>query len=315
MSTDVTIIIPTFRRVDMLERAVRSAFEQDYAESYGVLVVDNDPAASARELATTLEKQAPENVAFQYVHEPDAGVANARNTALDATSSPYIAFLDDDQSAPVQWLRNIMDAEKLSPAAITFGPVHASLPDHVVNHKSYLFDFFSRILDAKTGYIAESFGCGNSLMNMQLIPDDRPVFDTTMNETGGEDDLLYSRVHRSGGKFGWCAEAPVFEHVPEDRANLHYALVRAISYGQGPITEARYRKPPRWDLVLFWMMVGVYKTIVNSIIYAAKWIIRAEDRATYLDRTARGLGKLLWWKKFKFYGQYKLTSSKPPPTD
>lgn len=315
MSPSITIVIPTFQRVDMLERAVRSAFEQDIEEDYGVLVVDNDPAATGRALSEALESQAPKNIKFEYVHEPAPGVANARNTALTATSSQYIAFLDDDQSAPKEWLRTILKAQYDFPAAITFGPVHTALPEHVTKHKKYLADFFSRTLDQPTGLIEESFGCGNSLMNMELVPPERPIFDVAMNETGGEDDILYSRVRQTGGKFGWCADAPVLEHVPEDRAKLRYTLVRAISYGQGPITEARMRSPARWDLVVLWMGVGAVKASLNFTIYAFKWVTRSDDRATYLDRTARGFGKLFWWKKFRFYGLHKLLSSKPTSTD
>ncbi len=315
MSPTVTVVIPTFQRVDMLERAVLSALKQDFANDYGVLIVDNDPAATGRKVASELKKQAPENVKFEYVHEPVPGVANARNTALTATTSQYIAFLDDDQSAPKEWLRTILRAQQEYPAAITFGPVDAALPEHVVQHKEYLIDFFSRTLEQQTGYTEESFGCGNSLMNMELVPSERPAFDVTMNETGGEDDILYSRVRQTGGEFGWCADAPVLEHVPNERATLRYTLIRAISYGQGPITEARMRTPARWDLVLLWMGVGAIKVAQNFTIYAFKWAIRSTDRATYLDRTARGFGKLFWWKKFRFYGLHKLISSKPTSTD
>lgn len=315
MSPTVTIVIPTFQRVDILKRAVLSAFEQDFKDDFGVLIVDNDPAASARELASELDKLSPKNIQFKYVHEPAPGVANARNAAIAATSSKYIAFLDDDQSAPTDWLKSILAAQLEFPAAITFGPVHAVLPDHIEQHKEYLFEFFSRTLNQLTEYTNESFGCGNSLMNMDLVPAHRPIFDTAMNETGGEDDILYSRVRHSGGKFGWCAIAPVLEHVPDDRARLKYTLVRAISYGQGPITEARMRTPPRWDLVLLWMAVGAIKASLNYAIYVVKWILRSDDRATYIDRTARGFGKLFWWKKFRFYGLSRLESDDPTSSD
>ncbi|MGH1421484.1 MAG: glycosyltransferase family 2 protein [Hyphomonas sp.] len=315
MSAPVTIVIPTFQRLDMLERAVLSAFDQDFTEHYGVLIVDNDPLASAQALAKKLERQAPNQVDFKYVHEPSPGVANARNTALEGTESKFIAFLDDDQSAPREWLRTLLQAQKDFPAAITFGPVHAALPDNVTKHKKYLIDFFSRTYDHQTGHTNESFGCGNSLMNMDLVPAERPIFDVAMNETGGEDDVLYSRVRRSGGKFGWCANAPVLEHVPEDRATLKYTLKRAISYGQGPITEARMRARPRWDLVVLWMVIGSVKASINFMIYAFHWAIRSDNRATYLDRTARGFGKVIWWKTYRFYGLQRLKSGKPATTD
>lgn len=306
MTESLAVVVPTFRRPDGLRLAIASLFEQDVDQDFDLLVVDNDPQNSAAPVCAELQANAPRNIHFRHVHEPNAGVANARNKALEETTAPLIAFLDDDQTAPPQWLSTMLACHTQYPAAVTFGPVETVLPDSVSEHKTYLSDFFARHFDAETGYIKEYFGCGNSLLNLDLIPPQRPVFDARMNETGGEDDLLFSRIWHSKGKFAWCKEGFVYEHVPESRATLKYTLKRAVAYGQGPITEALARRPARIDLAFFWMIVGLVKGGLNLVIYAAKFVLRSENRAFNLDKAMRGFGKLYFWKKHRFYGASRL---------
>jgi len=306
MSAPVTVVIPTFRRPDCLARALESVFAQTDAPPFDVLVVDNDPAASARAVADQFAQQAVSGIRLTYLHEPHPGVANARNAAIGAVRTPLVAFLDDDQTATETWLAALLACHKRFPAAVTFGPVRAALPAPGGPHEAYLTEFFSRPESGPTGYIRQPFGCGNSLVDLSAIPPARPVFDARTNETGGEDDLFFARVKAAGGAFAWCAEAAVLEHVPAARARLGYTLHRALAYGQGPITLARRKTPVDWPAIALWMGVGACKLAGNGALYLAGLITRSPHRAWHLDRAARGLGKLIWWVKFRFYGAAQL---------
>ena len=300
------IVIPTFRRNDGLIRAVESVFAQLGIEYVELIIADNDPGGMAKVTAEQLIATAPDFLNVRYIHEPNPGVANARNAALNATEARLIAFLDDDQSAPKTWLANLLRCHANHQATVTFGPVEAVLPATESSHIEYLTNFFSRVAEYDTGLIDEYFGCGNSLIDRDTLPELSPVFDPDTNESGGEDDELFGQVERAGGKFAWCKDAPVYEHVPADRATLPYTLKRAFAYGQGPVTAARRRNPPRWGTVAYWMIIGSGKLGLNGLIYGGKWIVRADDRAEYLDRAVRGLGKVLWWKNLNFYGRSRL---------
>ncbi|MEZ5954523.1 MAG: glycosyltransferase family 2 protein [Hyphomonas sp.] len=309
MTIPIAVIIPTFRRNAGLEQAVRSAFAQQSCPPFEILIVDNDPDGGAKTCADKLAGEAPDTVKFSYAHEPRPGVANARNMAIDSTSARLIAFLDDDQSATPNWLSGLLSAHKLFPAAVTFGPIETQLPNVTRHHREYFSSFFARKEDRATGYLDYAYGCGNSLLDLDLLPTFRPLFDSSMNEVGGEDDILFREVKRTGGKFAWAADAWAYEHVPEDRATLSYTLKRALAYGQGPVTLARKQSPPNYLLIAFWMAVGLYKMVLNGLIFGALWLFRSEDRATYLDRAARGAGKLLWWQELRFYGAARLRAS------
>jgi len=306
---DVSVVIPTFRRPGGLFRAAQSVLAQINAPAFEIVIIDNDPEGTAKETAQKIADLAPATIPVRYVHEPRAGVANARNRAVDEVSAPLIAFLDDDQSAPEHWLASLTAAHTGHPAAVTFGPVETVLPDGITAHRAYFERFFARELDAPTGLIDHYYGCGNALLDMTRMPDSRPLFDAEMNETGGEDDVLFGQLERAGERFGWASGASVYEHVPAARATLGYTLKRAMAYGQGPCTMARKSVPKRWDKVAFWMLVGAYKALVNGLVYAVQFILRAPGRAASLDRAVRGLGKVFWWVDFHFYGAPALGKS------
>src|ERR1700761_141165 len=140
----VSIAIPTQRRPVGLAVAVRSTFRQIGVDvsRLELVIVDNDGAPSAEPLATQLAAEAPFPV--RYVHEPAAGVANARNAALAAAKGELIAFLDDDEEATPGWLAALIAAQARYDADVVFGPVQARAPAHIQQHRQYLEQFFSR---------------------------------------------------------------------------------------------------------------------------------------------------------------------------
>jgi glycosyltransferase involved in cell wall biosynthesis len=84
----VSVIIPTNNRPHMLVRAVQSAARA--GSSVEVIVVDDGSTDQTAEVCQKLE-------GIKYVRlEHNQGVAGARNVGILASSSDYVAFLDDD---------------------------------------------------------------------------------------------------------------------------------------------------------------------------------------------------------------------------
>jgi glycosyltransferase involved in cell wall biosynthesis len=304
----LTLIVPTFNRPEGVTRAVESLFAQTLVIQGGftLIIVDNAPDASATDAVNALRKICPDTVTLINLHEPNAGVANARNTAMRAAPTDLVAFLDDDQSAPAEWLTQLLDHYAQYPAAVTFGPVETRLPDPDALHREYFERFFARLPDLETGYTDQSFGCGNALVDFARIDGTAPWFDVAMNEIGGEDDRLFERVRASGGTFAWAAHASVFEHPPEKRIHLRYTLKRAFAYGQGPVTMARMAQPTRYLEIAKWMAVGSVKAAIHGALWLFQLAIRHPKRAYQLDEAIRGAAKVLWFVDFKFYGQAML---------
>jgi len=129
MNADVAVIIPTLRRPEMLERAVRSVLGQTGVANRlrEIVVVDNDPQATARDVTTRLAAEA--SVPIIWRHAPRPGVATARNQGLAVTTASLIAFLDDDESASPDWLKALLSAQAQTGADAVFGPIRGRVPD------------------------------------------------------------------------------------------------------------------------------------------------------------------------------------------
>ena len=237
-----------------------------------------------------------------YVSEPTPGVARARNAGLAATDAPLIAFLDDDEAASPGWLAALLTAQVETGADAVFGPIAGRAPEAAEWLKPYLERFFGRDGPAQTGVVDTPWGCGNSLLvRATALPGAAP-FSTSADQTGGEDDLLFSGLKARGGTFGWAADAWVEEFAPPHRATLNYTLARAFAYGQGPSQTAAHER--NWAGVLRWMVIGAGQTVVFGAVSLGLTVIGSPKRAEFYDRSARGLGKLFWMKGFEphFYG-------------
>jgi cellulose synthase/poly-beta-1,6-N-acetylglucosamine synthase-like glycosyltransferase len=300
---DVSVIIPTFRRPEGLERAARSVLNQanPCGLSIELIIVDNDPGGSALDDAGALAEAT--NLPVRVVHMPEPGVANARNAGLAASTGELIAFLDDDEEAPATWLCELVGTMRFYDADAVFGPVRTRLPDDVTRHREYYSEFFARSGPDESGHIDHYYGCGNSLIRRSALPGGQP-FDTERNTTGGEDDLLFAQMQAAGAVFAWSAEAWVFEDPLASRATLQYTLKRAFAYGQGPSAACASRRPVNIPGIIFWMVVGAGQAVVYGIAAGLLWAIGAPRRARMLDKAARGLGKVFWGGPFKlgFYG-------------
>ncbi len=302
---EISLIIPTQRRPAGLATAARSTFRQEGVD-FGrleLVIVDNDQVPSAEPVAASLAAEAPFPVI--YVHEPAAGVANARNAAMAKATGDLIAFLDDDEEATPGWLAALLAVQGSIGADAVFGPVRGRTPQNVTRHRAYLEQFFSRLGPTNSGEIEDYYGCGDSLVRRAALPHPTAPFATSRNRTGGEDDQLFGDMKQAGARFAWAADAVVFEDPVPDRLALAYAIPRAFAYGQGPTRAAVSQSPPNIPGVVRWMAIGAMQAAAFGMVAGFKWLIRAPDRAFALDRAARGLGKMLWWGPFRifFYGR------------
>ena len=306
MNADVAVIIPTLRRPESLERAVRSVLAQTGVSDRlrEIVVVDNDPQASSRDTTAQLAEEA--GIPIIWRHAPRPGVATARNAGLAATTAPLIAFLDDDEAAAPGWLTALLTAQAATGADAVFGPIRGRVPDGIGWTRPYLERFFGREGPDRTQLIDAPYGCGNSLLvRATALPGAAP-FNAAADQSGGEDDALFAALAARGGRFGWAADAWVDEFAPPHRATLRYALTRAFAYGQGPSQTAAAAQD--WWAVTRWMAVGAAQAAVWGAAALGLTLVASPRRADMLDRCARGIGKLFWMKGFEphFYGTREL---------
>ena len=299
----VSIVVPTQRRPQPLERALRSAFAQTGvdANTIELIVADNDAVPSAQALVEHIAVDAPFYV--RYVHEPRSGVSNARNAAMAVVRGDFVAFLDDDEEAPSGWLAALLETQAGFDADVVFGPVEARIPAHISDHRAYLGRFFSRRGPDTACVLDHAYGCGDSLVRTAALPDRERPFSLHSNQIGGEDDVLFTAMRAAGRRFAWAPSALVYEDPAPERLSLAYTLPRAFAFGQGAPCRCANTPGRQWGAA-GWMLVGAAQALVRAPLAAFAWFTRRPNRATAFDNLARSFGKIFWWKPFKirFYG-------------
>ncbi len=311
MRKSLSVIIPTFRREAGLRLAMQSIAAQTALRDIelSLIVCDNSPEASAKTQVEAFAAHADFPVTF--IHEPQTGVANARNSAVAANSAEFIAFLDDDEEAPTHWLARLLETQERFAADVVFGPVKARLQDPDASYPAYFEAFFSRTGPKISQRLNGYYGCGNSLIRTSILPQGRVPFCTERNDMGGEDDQLFHDLQSSGAAIAWAADALVYEDVPASRSTLGYTLKRAFAFGQGPSHSAAITRRPL--VVAAWMAQGMIQGILFSLIGGLLYMIGSRQSAPRLDKAMRGFGKLIWFPPFKigFYGA-ALLQAQPP---
>ncbi len=88
-SEQVSVIIPTYNRADMVPRAVESVLKQ--SRRPGEVIVVDDGSRDA-----TMEALERFGADIIYVKKPNGGVSSARNFGIARAKGDWIAFLDSD---------------------------------------------------------------------------------------------------------------------------------------------------------------------------------------------------------------------------
>jgi GT2 family glycosyltransferase len=112
-TSELTIVLCTVGNLEHLERALASV-DRERRPTDQVLIIDREDKAPVRQLA--------ERHAARYLHQSGRGISAARNTGIDATTTPFLAFLDDDCEALPGW-RDAVSAAIARGVQLASGPV------------------------------------------------------------------------------------------------------------------------------------------------------------------------------------------------
>jgi glycosyltransferase involved in cell wall biosynthesis len=104
MTIDISVVVPTYRRDTLLRRCLERLLAQMLlAERYEVIVCDDGPSESTRELVARLASSDCAKLRYVPVTATQ-GPAGARNAGWRAARGEFIAFTDDDCLPEPQWL-------------------------------------------------------------------------------------------------------------------------------------------------------------------------------------------------------------------
>ncbi len=289
----VTVAICTYHRLEGLQHLLDGLWRQTGTSSMDVtvLVVDNDPAGSAKLIVE--RNLPPPGWSLRYVVEPQSGVSHARNRCLAEANVGFIAFIDDDEVPESNWLAALLETQRNTGADAVFGPVisrYETIPPAWMSgcgaYKNY-----HRPTGSEIGW--ENCCTANVLLNHRIVTLAGGSFDGKFATTGGEDTLFFARAERAGAKLIWCDEAVVFEDVPPSRLRLAWILRRSFKGGQ---TWVRIRAEFNRAIWLPMALRGAIFALIAAGVLLPAFLISRGAAVRQAQRVAGGLGKMTaWW--------------------
>jgi len=87
---DVSVIIPTYNRCNLLTEAIKSVLQQSYGD-FEVLVIDDGSTDDTRLVVESISDDR-----IRYLYKDNGGQSSARNLGFVKAKSKYVAYLDSD---------------------------------------------------------------------------------------------------------------------------------------------------------------------------------------------------------------------------
>jgi succinoglycan biosynthesis protein ExoM len=303
---DISVCIATYRRLPLLDALLRDLAMQTLPARQ-VVVVDNDPEGSARGVVEGHRAAlAQAGSALVYDVQPEKNISLTRNLTVELAQGAWLAFIDDDERAPPQWLERLADAARDHRADGVQAPVIPEFPSHAPAwiRRGGFYDW-ARF---RSGDIVprNALRFGNIMLAASWLQRQHPVFDPVYGLTGGEDGDLLMRLAGQGARLVWCDEAHVTEPVADNRMHASWILNRALRGGQDFAIHYRAGKlnaRPGAARTLVFVGRAIVQMLAAGLLALLLWPLGRHHAVRWLARAYANYGKLstLWGGRYREY--------------
>jgi succinoglycan biosynthesis protein ExoM len=328
----IAICVCTCKRPKMLRECLDSLASQASPKNViiEIVVIDNEsrPNNKVAVEAFADKSQYP----IHYVHEPERGISHARNAALDRSYSlgaDWIAFIDDDEVACPDWVKNLHekayslgterwyrllgpDAQPIRvkvPVDVILGPVRYKYPDDAARwRRRSQYGDWSKIEGADLPAAATN----NVMFRTDLVIEKKLRFDITLSLMGSEDVFFFKKLKEGGATIKWSFFPMVIETVPWERITFRAHAKKSFRRGitiveSGRLFDRRFKRRKYIKKALRRGVIGLAKIIAApvAIAYGHNGVMHAMMSGT--RNLSESFGILAGLKGFK-YEYYKKTT-------
>ncbi len=290
VSMRASVIIPAYRRTDLLELTVRSVLEQDIDPAdYEVLVIDSSPDDNNVRMVESL--QALARGTLRCLTKPAEGPGPSRNLGALNARGRILAFIDSDCQASPHWLREGMAAFDDDRVGLVQG---RTVPDPAVpmtsRSRSVLVEAESMFYETANMFYRRSAFEATSGFPCDLTPD-------ALHPCGGEDTDLAWTVKHAGWRSHFAAQALV-THAVLPITRMQWLLNKSFFIfprlvASHPQLRTQFFARYFYDDVQAYVTLGLVGTLAAAV---SPWTLLAwvpfAVRRTLDPTRARGLLKL-----------------------
>jgi glycosyltransferase involved in cell wall biosynthesis len=258
MDSGLSVIICCYNSENRIGKVLDHLKEQKKVEniSWEVIVVDNASRDNTAEVARNSWKN--EDVKFEVVYEEKPGLSNARIRGINASSYPYIVFVDDDNWVSEEYISKAYQIMEEHPDVGLAGGLGIPVSD------TELPEWFSNYQDAyavgpqhdNEGYLPDSrsyiHGAGMIMRkDVWFLLQDQGFRFVLSGRKGksmssGEDSEISSAFRLAGYRL-WYDPTLVFRHIlPSQRLRWNYLVKLAREFGKSYVILSVYSNEI-WD--------------------------------------------------------------------
>ena len=273
---DVSIVIPTCSRKDILRRCLAALARQSH-ESFEVIVVDDESTDGTPEMLEAFATDHPDLRFRWYRNQPRRGANPSRNRGVQASQGAFIAFLDDDCIPADDWLERLMTGFVSDRVAAVTGRVDNAPP-------SNLYELTLKGTSCVHGDVhATRLVAGNMCVRRDLLlrygfDEDRATAQKDASVSGrGDEEGLYLALRAAGYEQRVVHDAVVEHHHPHTRRTFFRQAYRG---GKSAARLAyKYYLWPRIDLV---PLLLAYAMLPFALVWPMLWLVPALSAAFFL---------------------------------
>jgi glycosyltransferase involved in cell wall biosynthesis len=179
-----------------------------------------------------------------YILEPRLGIPFARNAVMNSAlelGATHLAFIDDDETAPPDWISRLYSGLIASGAGLAGGPVFSEVDDGLslsfwqrrvaqgmaleeVRQQKKFRSLVAAGQAARIGIATSNWLCDLKLPMLSGLR-----FREEIGLGGGSDTAFWHDFKALAGESVWVPDAPVFETLPQSRLQPSYIVRRAKS--------------------------------------------------------------------------------------
>jgi len=213
----VSIVIPTFNRMDTLPEVLSALTRQSEAPAFEVIVVDD---GSTDDTARWLASREPDALELRTIRQSNRGPAAARNAGVAAARGRWVAFLGDDTVPSPGWLGRIHQAAERrdDPGVAVIGRTEWHPRMRVTPFLRHINDhgaqFGFALIDDAEDVPFNFFYTSNLCLGRSLLLED--PFDESFPFAAWEDIETAYRLRAKGMRIRYQPEAVVWHDHPTD---------------------------------------------------------------------------------------------------
>lgn len=279
MNKKVSVVIPTYRRANLLRNCILSLTKQEFnREDFEIIVVSDGPDNDTRKMLNDIH--APLPFVQLIALSENRGPAAARNAGWRAANGVMVAFTDDDCLPTENWISNIWNQFIASgePKYIAFtGKVNVPLPEEPT-------DYERNTAHLETADFVTA-NCACTLAALQLIDG----FDERFKLAWREDSDLEFRLIENNVPICRKIDAVVIHPVRKAKWGVSIreqrkTMFNALLYKKFP---ALYRKKiqsaPAWN---YYLTIAAILTVITGLLVSSK-VLLWTGSLVYLACTVR----------------------------